>query len=257
MTRAVTLCSGSSGNAAFITNGQTHILVDCGLTLKRLSAELADFGLGINELDAVLLTHEHTDHMGALKSWSRFGVPVYGTEGTLGAVRTKYDIKETRVLPPDGVFKVGGVTVRAFETSHDAEESCGYVFGMGGARIGVCTDLGEMTDGVLDALCGCEYVILECNHDIHMLKNGPYPLFLRRRVLSRLGHLCNEDCADAVVSLAKTGLRRVTLAHMSEQNNDPSLAVGAVMWALDTYNTEHNVRVDVAPRYGTGTPFTR
>jgi len=255
MTRAVTLCSGSSGNAAFLTNGQTHILVDCGLSLKRLSAGIAPFGLRPENLDAVLLTHEHTDHMSALKVWGRLDVPVYGTDGTLSAVKKRHDINDARVLM-DSVFKIGGVTVRAFETSHDAEDSCGYVFSMGSTRIGICTDLGEMTDDVMDALCGCEYAILECNHDIHMLKNGPYPLFLRRRVMSRLGHLCNEDCAEAVVNLAKTGLKRVSLAHMSEQNNDPSLAMGAIMWALNKYNAGHNVQVDIAPRYEAGVVYS-
>jgi phosphoribosyl 1,2-cyclic phosphodiesterase len=252
--KAVTLCSGSSGNATFLTNGQTHILVDCGLSLKRLSAGIACFGLRPENLDAVLLTHEHTDHTSALKVWGRLEVPVYGTEGTLSAVKSRQYINDARAFS-DSVFNIGGITVRAFNTCHDAEDSCGYVFSMGNTRIGVCTDLGEITNDVLDALCGCEYVILECNHDIHMLKNGPYPLFLRRRVLSRLGHLCNDDCAEAVVSLAKTGLKRVSLAHMSEQNNDPSLALGSIMWALNEYNAEHNVQVDVAPRYEAGIAF--
>lgn len=229
------------------------MLVDCGLTIKRLTKELAHFGLRPEELDAVLLTHEHSDHTGALKTWKRLNVPLYGTEGTLSAVKKRFDIDGLHTL--DDTLRIGGVTVRAFSTSHDSEDSCGYVFSLGGTRIGVCTDLGEVTDGVINALCGCEYVILECNHDIHMLKNGPYPLFLRRRVLSRFGHLCNEDCAQAVISLAKTGLKRVSLAHMSEQNNDPSLAMGAVVWALNNFDSEHGVQVDIAPRYEAGAIF--
>lgn len=230
------------------------MLVDCGLSLRRLTKALAPYGLTPGELNAVLLTHEHSDHTGALKTWGRLNVPVYGTEGTICAVKKHFEIDGAHALT-DETIRIGGITVRAFRTSHDSEESCGYTFNLGSTRVGVCTDLGEITDGVINALCGCEYVILECNHDIHMLKNGPYPLFLRRRVLSRFGHLCNEDCAQAVVTLAKTGLKRVSLAHMSEQNNDPSLALGSVIWALNEFDREHGVQVDVAPRYETGAVF--
>ena len=257
-TVAVTLCSGSSGNAALISNGTSHILADCGMSLRRLTRELERFNITPRDLSGVVLTHEHTDHVAGLKMLNNLDIPIYSSEGTLRAVTDRHITRrELLNAVPEGEFDIGGIAVTGFRTSHDAADSRGYTFDTGDAKIGVCTDLGEMTDGILTSLSGCDYVILECNHDIHMLNGGSYPLFLRRRILSRFGHLCNEDCAEAAAYLAGNGTARVTLAHMSEENNDPSLALGAVLWALDNRGLTGGAEVDAAPRHHAGTPFLR
>ncbi len=257
MSFAVTLRSGSSGNCTLISNGQQAIVVDCGMTCRQLTMALKPFGLEVSDLSGVVLTHEHSDHTGALSAWKRQMVPIYGSKGTLCAVAERY--KQTfdcRAIEQTPVT-IGGMHVRRFNTSHDAAESCGYTITMGALRIGVCTDLGEMTSTVLEALRGCDYVVLECNYDVHMLRCSRYPLSLRRRIASRLGHLSNDDCGLAVVALAKAGVKRVTLAHLSEENNEPSLALGTVIHALLEANIMpgEDFTVDVAPRYETGIPF--
>ncbi|MCL2083667.1 MAG: MBL fold metallo-hydrolase [Oscillospiraceae bacterium] len=253
---AVTLRSGSSGNCALVSDGTSHVLIDCGLSLRALTHELAAFGLTPGMLTAILLTHEHTDHTRLLTGAARAPrVPVLASRGTLDAARLH---DNASVIETERPVSLGRMLITRFDTPHDAAESCGYVIELtgsrGGARVGVCTDLGKITQEVAGALAGCEYIILESNHDVELLNSGPYPLFLRRRILSGVGHLSNDDCAGALPGLAAAGARRVTLAHLSERNNDPSLALGAAAWAALNAGLEpgRDIGIDAAPRFGAG-----
>ena len=252
---AVTLRSGSSGNCVLVSDGEAHILIDCGLSLRALTAELKPFGLTPSGLSAIFLTHEHSDHTKLLHAPGRDApARVTASRGTLEAARVHKNASVIEAAQSVKPTPGGRMTVTRFDTSHDAAESCGYVVEFGGHRVGVCTDLGRMTDRVLNALSVCEYVILESNHDADMLKSGPYPLFLRRRILSGVGHLSNSDCARAVARLAASGTRRVTLAHLSEENNDPSLAIGASCHAVSQTGAElgKDIQIDAAPRLEAG-----
>ncbi|GHV09577.1 MBL fold hydrolase [Clostridia bacterium] len=219
-----------------------------------MNSSLSALGLSLESLSAICLTHEHGDHTSLLRTYHRLnGVQVVASGGTIDAVAVKHGITNARVLAAKDALRVGGMTIRRFNTSHDARESRGYTLAMETMKVGVCTDLGEMSRAALDALCGADYVVLESNHDVDMLKRGPYPMHLRRRILSRYGHLSNDDCAAAAVKLAEGGTRRIALAHLSQENNDPSVAMGTVMWALSQAGRE--IQVEVAPRYEMGEVF--
>ncbi|GHV20393.1 MBL fold metallo-hydrolase [Clostridia bacterium] len=251
---AVTLRSGSTGNASLIYDGENALMVDCGIGFRALSALFDGLRLPMSALRAICLTHEHGDHTSLLRNGHRLcGVEVIASAGTLDVVSSKYAVTDARVIGQRDTLRVGAMTVKRFNTPHDANESCGYTVKTEELSVGVCTDLGEVPRAAIDSLCGCEYVIIESNHDVDMLRRGSYPPHLRRRILSRFGHLSNDDCAAAVTRLAKSGTRRVTLAHLSDENNDPSVALGTVIGALTDEGLA--IDVDVAPRYEMGEKF--
>lgn len=233
--RVSIFASGSSGNCALFSAGGTNILIDAGISARRVCAFLAGEGLTPQELDGVLVTHEHSDHVSGLPMLlKRFPLRVLASgraAGQLRALVPGYGEYIEEIAPGRG-FALGGAYVSPFVTLHDAAGSVGYRLDGEGCSFGVCTDLGCVTDEVLDTLCGVEGALIEANHDVGMLRRGPYPYHLKRRILSDHGHLCNEDCAQLAVTLAAAGAGTLILGHLSRHNNTPQAAYEAVSAAL-------------------------
>lgn len=223
----LSLVSGSSGNCSIVSDGKTTLLVDCGLTASRLLELLNTIGVSPFDLDAVLITHEHSDHIkGAGVVSGKYGLPVFATGGTHEAIK-KCGIAEDNIkyISPDEAFEIGSIGVNAFSIPHDAAEPVGYNFFFGNTKLSVATDIGYMNDYILGNIMGSAAVILESNHDIEMLRNGRYPDFLKRRILGNFGHLSNNDAANTVLKLINGGTRHIMLAHLSTDNNTPKTAL--------------------------------
>lgn len=228
MARFCPLFSSSSGNSAYIGCSGTGILIDAGGSARQLEAALDRIGVCIESIAAIFVTHEHTDHIKGIRVFaSRHGLPVFASRGTAqGIIDADAIAPQTRLEEIDsrGV-EIAGMFVRPFRTPHDSRESTGFtVVTPDGKRISVATDIGTVTQTVMDAVYGSELILLESNHDVNMLKNGSYPYATKRRILSDLGHLSNDACAEAAVRLLEGGTTRFVLGHLSRQNNLPDLA---------------------------------
>lgn len=230
--RVTTFASGSSGNCALLSTGNTHILLDAGISMKRIRLALETLGLTLQDISAVFITHAHNDHIAGLRVLSRrCAFPIYASRETATALRidvpeTAAHLQELSTQCP--IALGGGLQVAAFSTMHDIPGSLGYVVQDGETSFGLCTDLGCVTDEVYDALSGVEAAILESNHDVEMLRSGPYPYYLKRRILSERGHLSNEVCGTLAAELFRSGTKKIVLGHLSRENNRPSLALDTV-----------------------------
>ena len=250
------LFSGSSGNAIYVGAGDTHILVDAGLSGARIEAELRKAGVEPRQLTAILCTHEHTDHCKGIGVLSRkYNLPVYATEGTWNGMEDKIGgiaAKNVCVVEAGADFYMNDLAVIPFATPHDANQSCGYAFECGGARFTVATDVGCAKESWVRYVRGADAVLLESNYDPDMLLNGSYPYELKRRILSNRGHLCNEDSSKLAVELVNAGAKHLMLGHLSKENNFPELAMRCCEDALFSHGIAPNadVRVDVASRDG-------
>lgn len=246
------LYSGSTGNAAMLTDGKTTVLIDAGRSAKVLCNALLAAGTSPDAISAIFLTHEHSDHTSALEVFlKRHPVPVHVAGASAARLLARPgDHLRNAILahPPLFSHTVGQFNFQSFCTSHDSAESVGYRITYTDPAdgslhsIGYATDLGIVAPSVETALSGCEAIVLECNHDPEMLLTGPYPADLKRRIASRKGHLSNPDCAAFASRLASCGMKRLLLAHLSETNNLPELAFGEVKAAL----ADTNVHITVA-----------
>ena len=238
--RIISLYSGSSGNAFLIVTDRARILIDAGKNAKALTRALCEVGVDIDAVDAIFITHDHNDHIGALSVLLKHhALPVHAVEASAQVIVSGLDeIARERVRrhPPLYQETVGDVRVTSFITPHDSRFSVGYRLEIGegedAVSVGYATDLGYVTEDVRMALRGCESVVLESNHDREMLLAGPYPRQLKERIWSRYGHLANDDCAALVSELAEHGLKHLMLAHLSEQNNLPEIAYNEALMAL-------------------------
>lgn len=241
------LYSGSGGNCVLVEAGGTTVLVDAGKSCRTLCAALESQGHSIGEIAAIFITHEHTDHIGALEQLSKkYNIPVHITEASLRGMPAGPFLRGSAVAhPPLFCVTIGGLRVSSFATSHDSACAVGYRFEFedddGAHCLGLATDTGYVTEGMSEGLRGCEAVVLECNHDPIMLMFGPYPYQLKLRIKSRKGHLSNEDCAALAAQLVATGTRHILLAHLSKENNDPATALATVREAVP--QEEINIRV--------------
>lgn len=235
MMRFASLGSGSQGNALVVEVGRTRVLLDCGLGLNDVKARLARSGLEAGDLDAIVVTHEHDDHIGGVTRLARkFGIPVYMTHGTLTALNgTRGRIAQITVIDSHTPFAIGDIEVRPYPVPHDAREPAQFVFGDGVSRLGVLTDTGSSTPHIESMLSGLEALVIECNHDSEMLANSSYPPYLRQRIAGRFGHLDNAAAAGLLASLDCSRLKHVIAAHLSQQNNRPELARQALSQALN------------------------
>ncbi len=245
MLRFCSLVSGSSGNCLFIENDDTKLLVDCGISCKRTKELLKTIGVNIEDIDAVLITHEHTDHINGLNIISKYyNIPVYTNPETARAIREKCP-EARNITIVNGSFKIKSVEILSFPTPHDVP-SCCYSFTYDNKKITVATDLGHLTQEIMQAFEGCDFAYIESNHDVEMLVNGPYPYPLKRRILSDYGHLSNKICSEFIIKLVQGGTKKIMLGHLSEENNTPEIALNSAKSALEFFRMDADV--SVAPR---------
>lgn len=230
------LFSGSSGNALFVKGGNTALLVDAGLAGSTVAGALRAIGEDPASLAGILVTHEHIDHVRGVGVLARrFKVPVYANAGTWrGMLPYTGAIPEgqVRMFETGREFYIGDMAVFPFKTPHDANESVGYAFRAEGKKLSVLTDVGHMHDGLFDAVAGSDLLLIESNHDVEMLKVGPYPYPLKRRILGDEGHLSNDACGAALAKLFRRGVKQAVLGHLSGENNLGSIALETVRAAL-------------------------
>ena len=235
------LGSGSKGNATLISVENTCIMVDCGFSMRETVTRLEQFGKQPEQLSAILLTHEHTDHIRGAGALSRkYGIPVWSTRGTAQADALGY-IGRQYFINAEEQFTVGGITVQAYPVPHDAREPCQYVFSNGTHRLGLLTDVGKGTPHIIEQLSMCDALLLECNHDIDMLFNGDYPFSLKERVAGDLGHLSNQQAADILTQLDTSKLKYIAAMHISDKNNQGELAQQALSAVLDCEDSWINI----------------
>ena len=249
----ISLVSGSSGNASIVSDGHSTILVDCGMSGKALVNALSNCGKTIDDINAVMITHEHTDHIKGVGVIARkYGINIYGTEKTFRAMECG-KINEDLLHPinPGREYVIGDIAIHPFSTSHDAVDPVGYSFTDGHSKVSVATDTGFLSEDMYQAIKGSNKILLESNHDVEMLKFGIYPPSLKRRILSDKGHLSNEACASIACRLVQDGTSSIALAHLSNENNLPDIAYLTSYNALDGIGVEvgQELRLTVASRY--------
>lgn len=233
--RFASLGSGSRGNALVVESGLTRVMLDCGFGLNDTQLRLSRLNLQASDLSAILVTHEHNDHVGGVARLARkFGLPVWLTAGTLKNLpNDTFENLAVHLIDDHSGFSIGDLEIQPYPVPHDAREPVQYVFGDGDCRLGVLTDSGASTPHIEATLCGCEALVLESNHDSLMLREGSYPPSLKHRVAGKFGHLNNEDAARLLAVLAHGKLQHVIAAHLSEKNNHPDLVRKALSAALN------------------------
>jgi len=262
MVKFCSLFSGSSGNCIFVSDEKTKILIDAGLSGVRIIEALNSIGEDPSEISAILITHEHSDHTKGVGILSRkFNIPIYANSGTWEGMRRelgKIKPEFAKVFSTDNDFMVGDIGVRPFQIPHDAAEPVGYSFYIGSKKVTTATDIGHMNNTILGELKKSDILLLESNHDIEMLKVGPYPYYLKQRILSDHGHLCNEMAGKVISYMAEQGTRYFVLGHLSRENNFPELAYQTTLNALVEKGIEvgKEVSLEVAARDHAGTVIT-
>ena len=258
MLKAAALASGSSGNCLVVSDGKTHILIDAGVSARRITTGLRALGIEPEEIRGVLITHEHSDHIAGLPVLCRrIGAELYTAEPTAVEIcRKAAGLEERfRVFEPGERFAVGDLVVGTFAISHDCACPVGFTVEDGSRKMALCTDLGVVTRGVLDSIRGAGLLVNEFNYDPDMLRTGPYPAMLKERILGRQGHLSNETGGKLAAWAVQQGTGRIVLAHLSKENNTPSVALGAAERAMAGIEAQvgEDVTLTVAPRSeGTG-----
>lgn len=253
MLELCTLASGSSGNSLLVTDGRTHVLVDAGISCRRICTGLKELGVEPTELAGVLITHEHSDHISGLTTLTKqLRLPVYASPGTGRQLCYRIAFLEELLRPvaPGEGFSIGGLAIESFPTSHDAAESVGYALSAGGRKAAVVTDLGYVTEAVLRGIRGADLLVAEANHDVEWVQSGPYPYHLKARILGDRGHLSNEAGAELAWTAVEGGARTVVLAHLSHENNTPARAHEVVRGVLERRGAAvgQDVALEVAPR---------
>ena len=249
-----TLSSGSQGNCLLLSDGGTHILVDAGISTRRIKVGLAQLELSMDELDGILITHEHTDHISGLATLIKHHtVPLYASPGTARQLAYRLAGVEPLLRPqdPGTEFCIGSCRVTAFATSHDAAQSMDYRID-GSGSVGILTDTGYVTPEAEETLPGVGLLVLESNHDEEWLLSGPYPYYLKQRILGARGHLSNAAAGAFARRLAEGGTRQFVLAHLSRENNTPERARQTLERALAGLDAA----VTVAPRSELSGPYT-
>lgn len=255
--RMCSIASGSSGNCIYVGSDATHLLIDAGISGKRTEEGLKELGLSGRDLDGILITHEHSDHISGLKVLARkYEIPLYATRGTIDAIRK---MKNAGDIDPelwvevreDQRFTLKDLTINPLRISHDAAQPVAYRISYGSRRVAVCTDLGEYNDYTVECLKGLDAILLEANHDVNMLQVGPYPYPLKQRILGKRGHLSNENSGRLLCRILHDGLKYISLGHLSQENNLPELAYEAVRMEItlgDNPYSAEDFSIQVAKR---------
>lgn len=232
MLRFSSLGSGSRGNATLVETGQTCVMVDCGFSVIETRRRLARLGKEPADIAGILVTHEHSDHIGGVAALARrFDIPVWMTAGT-SVMHADTDVPRLDWFNGHEDIAIGDLQITPFPVPHDAREPCQFVFSDGMVRLGVLTDTGSITGHIRQVLDGCDALLLECNHDSAMLADGPYPAMLKRRVGGHLGHLSNAQAAELLSNIDTSALKHLAIAHLSDKNNRPELARAALAQVL-------------------------
>ncbi len=247
------IASGSSGNCICIGNNRNHVMIDAGISGKRIEAGMNEYDLTTSDCDGILITHEHSDHVSGLGVISRkYGIPIYTTRGTRDAILAskplgKIDESLFHVIEPDKDFNIGELTIHPFSVSHDAADPVAYIVSDAFRRIGVVTDLGTYDDYIIDNISGLNAILIEANHDVRMLQAGSYPYPLKQRILSDRGHLSNENSGRLLATVLNDFIEHIFLGHLSAENNYEQLALNSV---------KMEVSMSDAPYRGTDFPIT-
>lgn len=232
--RLCSIASGSSGNCIYVGTEATHLLVDTGISGKRTELGLNEIGVSLRDIDGILVTHEHSDHISGLGVISRkYGIPIYAAPGTIEAICNtssvgKIDTSLFNQIQADEKLMIKDIAVHPMRVSHDAAEPMAYRFAYGNKKVGIITDLGKFNDYTVASLQGLDAVLLEANHDINMLQVGPYPYYLKQRILGDRGHLSNELSGRLLSRILHDGMKRIILGHLSKENNMAELAYETV-----------------------------
>ena len=241
--RLCSIASGSSGNCIYVGTDSTHLLVDTGISKKKIEESLTELEVKGDELSGILITHEHSDHIQGLGVFCRkYEVPIYATRGTISGIcacKTLGKLPEGlfREIVSDEIFDVGDLTVKPFSISHDANEPTGFRIEGEDKAVAVATDLGIYNDYIVENLKNLDAVVLEANHDVHMVEVGPYPYPLKRRVLGEFGHLSNELSGRLLCEILHDKMKHIILGHLSKENNFPELAYETVKLEVTMGNT--------------------
>ena len=252
--KVCTVVSGSSANCTYVEMDGIGLLIDAGLGIRRTEALLNSVDSSLSKVRGIFLTHEHSDHISGLKTITKkYRIPILANDKTLQEVSRllpEVDSDLFCVLPTGGNAKGGAFQVTSFPCMHDSVDCSGYVIDTGLCRIGVATDLGQVTDEVRNSLTGCKAIVFEANHDADMLRNGPYPFQLKQRISGPCGHLSNQQSGEALIDFVKNGAEQVYLAHLSKENNTESLCLCTVENILRRGGVDpaRDVRIQVAPR---------
>ncbi len=247
------IASGSSGNCIYVGNDNDHLMIDAGISGKRIEAGMNEYNLTTSDCTGILITHEHSDHVGGLGVISRkYGIPIYTTAGTMNAILKSrslgtIDRSLFNVIEPDHDFSIGELLIHPFRVSHDAADPVAYIVSDGRKKVGVCTDLGTYDDYIIDNISGLNAILLEANHDVRMLQAGRYPYPLKQRILSDHGHLSNENSGRLLSSVLNDDICHVFLGHLSKENNYEQLALTSV---------QTEVSMASCPYRGTDFPIT-
>lgn len=232
--RITSIASGSSGNSIYVGSDTTHLLVDVGISGKKIQEGVNELDLTMNDIDGILITHEHIDHIAGLGVLSRkFEIPIYATPKTKAAIINTSSVGyiDTDLfidIKPDEKFTVKDIIVNPMRISHDAADPVAYRFSYGKQKVGVCTDLGTYNEYTVECLKGMDALFIEANHDVNMLQVGPYPYYLKQRILGDRGHLSNERAGSLISEIMSDKLKAIFLGHLSKENNLPELAYESV-----------------------------
>ncbi|MCD5414930.1 MAG: MBL fold metallo-hydrolase [Clostridiales bacterium] len=249
-----TLASSSKGNCHFVSDGDNYLLFDAGLSGVKIQNKLIRIGINPEQLTGIVISHEHNDHIqGAGVLSRRFDIPIYANEGTWDVMKNKVGeikLENIRSFATEKLFELNNFIVNPFRISHDARDPVGFAIGSNGTNICIVTDLGYVDESIIKHVAGADLVVLESNHDEEMLKVGRYPYSLKRRILSEIGHLSNESAGVAILKMIEKNVKKVTLAHLSEENNFPELAYETVKSVLKRNNVSlgQDVSLDIAYR---------
>ena len=253
MFRFCSLYSGSSGNCLLVKTDTTQILIDCGESAKKITTALTEVESNIENIDAILITHEHIDHIKSLGTLSKkYNIPIYANIETLNAIPDKiqYNQENVHIFNNSTDFSIGDLTIHPFSVPHDAANPCGFNISHKDKTMSIATDIGHINPHIISNLEKSSFILLEANYEPSILKCSPYPYYLKERISGPYGHLSNENAAETIAHLQKNNLKSVMLGHLSKENNFPELAYQTVMDELLKHqNIQENFDLNIATRF--------